>query len=92
MGILWTGQALAGIGAAVLFPTSLAMVAAGTHAAASRARGIAIWAAALSTGGFISPVLGGLVTKFHWVAIPTRPGGGPSWRLAFSPCSPCCSR
>src|SRR6195952_4797200 len=29
--VLWTGQALAGIGAAVLFPTTLAMVAAGTH-------------------------------------------------------------
>jgi MFS family permease len=78
VGILWTGQALAGIGAAVLFPTSLAMVAAGTHTAASRARGIAIWAAALSTGGFISPVLGGLVTKLHW-------GGDPyaAWRWAF---------
>ena len=78
VGILWTGQALAGIGAAVLFPTSLAMVAAGTHTAASRARGIAIWAAALSTGGFISPVLGGLVTKIHW-------GGDPyaAWRWAF---------
>ncbi len=78
VGILWTGQALAGIGAAVLFPTSLAMVAAGTHTVASRARGIAIWAAALSTGGFISPVLGGLVTKIHW-------GGDPyaAWRWAF---------
>ena len=78
VGILWTGQALAGIGAAVLFPTSLAMVAAGTHTVQSRARGIAIWAAALSTGGFISPVLGGLVTKIHW-------GGDPyaTWRWAF---------
>ena len=78
VGILWVGQALAGIGAAVLFPTSLAMVAAGTHTVQSRARGIAIWAAALSTGGFISPVLGGLVTKIHW-------GGDPyaAWRWAF---------
>jgi MFS family permease len=78
VGVLWTGQALAGIGAAVLFPTSLAMVAAGTHTVRSRARGIAIWAAALSTGGFISPVLGGLVTKIHW-------GGDPyaAWRWAF---------
>jgi MFS family permease len=78
VGILWTGQALAGIGAAVLFPTSLAMVAAGTHTVKSRARGIAIWAAALSTGGFISPVLGGLVTKIHWGSDPYA-----SWRWAF---------
>ncbi|GHF71055.1 MFS family permease [Amycolatopsis bartoniae] len=76
--VLWIGQALAGIGAAVLFPTSLAMVAAGTHTARSRARGIAIWAAALSSGGFISPLLGGLVTKIGW-------GGDPyaTWRWAF---------
>src|SRR3954447_1631291 len=75
---LWTGQALAGIGAAVLFPTSLAMVAAGTHTVRDRARGIAIWAAALSSGGFVSPLLGGLVTKAHW-------GGSETavWRWAF---------
>lgn len=75
---LWTGQALTGIGAAVLFPTTLAMVAAGTHTAQSRARGIAIWAAALSSGGFISPLLGGLVTKLSWGSTPTA-----SWRWAF---------
>jgi hypothetical protein len=76
--LLWTGQALTGIGAAVLFPTTLAMVAAGTHTVRDRARGIAIWAAALSSGGFVSPLLGGLVTKLSW--------GGSStavWRWAF---------
>jgi MFS family permease len=76
--VLWTGQILAGIGAAVLFPTSLAMVAAGTHTVHARARGIAIWAAALSTGGFLSPVLGGLVTKIHWGSDPYA-----QWRWAF---------
>jgi hypothetical protein len=76
--VLWTGQALTGIGAAVLFPTTLAMVAAGTHTVESRARGIAIWAAALSSGGFVSPVLGGLVTKIPWGSSPTA-----SWRWAF---------
>lgn len=76
--VLWTGQALTGIGAAVIFPTSLAMVAAGTHTVQSRARGIAIWAAALSSGGFVSPVLGGLVTKLPWGSSPTA-----SWRWAF---------
>ena len=75
---LWVGQALTGIGAAVLFPTTLAMVAAGTHTVKVRARGIAIWAAALSSGGFVSPLLGGLVTKIAWGDDP--PG---SWRWAF---------
>jgi MFS family permease len=75
---LWVGQALTGIGAAVLFPTTLAMVAAGTHTVKDRARGIAIWAAALSSGGFVSPLLGGLVTKIAWGNDPTA-----SWRWAF---------
>lgn len=78
VGMLWTGQALAGIGAAVLFPTTLAMVAAGTHTVRARARGIAIWAAALSAGGFVSPVLGGLVTKIGWGSAPYA-----NWRWAF---------
>ncbi|MCU4186740.1 MFS transporter [Acidiferrimicrobium sp. IK] len=78
IGVLWSGQALTGIGAAVLFPTTLAMVAAGTHTARSRARGIAVWAAALSSGGFVSPLIGGAVTKLHWGADPTA-----SWRWAF---------
>jgi MFS family permease len=76
--VLWTGQILAGIGAAALFPTSLAMIAAGTHTMRHRARSISIWAAALSTGGFISPVIGGLVTKAKFGSDPVA-----SWRWAF---------
>jgi MFS family permease len=68
---LWTGQALAGLGAAALFPTSLAMIAAGTHGAAQRARGIAVWASSLSAGGFLAPLLGGITGTYG------------SWRSAF---------
>jgi MFS family permease len=75
---LWIGQALTGIGAAVLFPTTLAMVAAGTHTVRDRARGISFWAAALSTGAFLSPLLGGLVTKLSWGSDPEA-----VWRWAF---------
>jgi MFS family permease len=76
--VLWTGQILAGIGAAALFPTSLAVVAAGTHTVADRSRALTIWAAALASGGFVSPVLGGLVTKAGFGSDPTA-----SWRWAF---------
>ena len=44
--VLWIGMALAGAGAAAIMPTSLAMVAAGTHTPRSRARAITLWAAA----------------------------------------------
>ncbi len=76
--VLWIGQILAGIGSAALFPSSLAMVAAGTHTIGHRSRALTVWAASLSAGGFISPVLGGYITKLHW-------GGDPnaSWRWAF---------
>lgn len=76
--VLWSGQIIAGIGAAALFPTTLAMVAAGTHTAGHRARSISIWAAALSTGGFLSPVLGGLAAKMGFGNDPNA-----SWRWGF---------
>lgn len=76
--VLWTGQIIAGIGAAALFPTSLAMVAAGTHTTRNRARSVTVWAAALSVGGTVSSVLAGLVARLHFG---TDPDAG--WRWAF---------
>ncbi len=61
---LWVGQAIAGLGAAALFPTSLAMLAAGTHTARDRARAIALWAGFLSMGGLLAPVLGGITGNY----------------------------
>jgi len=70
--LLWVGQALAGLGAAALFPTSLSMLAAGTdHQHRDRARAIAIWAGFLSAGGFIAPLLGGITATYG------------SWRSSF---------
>jgi MFS family permease len=76
--VLWAGQIIAGIGAAAIFPTSLAMVAVGTHTAGRRARSISVWAAALSAGGAVSPVLGGLVTKMKF-----GHDAEASWRWGF---------
>ncbi|MFM9555175.1 Sugar phosphate permease [Streptomyces sp. cf124] len=76
--MLILAQVLNGIGAAAIFPTSLAMVAAGTHTTATRARGVAIWATALSVGGFLGPLLAGLSAKIElgWA-------GNANWRWAF---------
>jgi MFS family permease len=76
--VLWTGQIIAGIGAAALFPTSLAMVAAGTHSLRARARAISIWAAALSVGATVSTVVAGLMARFHFGSDPNA-----GWRWAF---------
>ncbi|MFJ9250511.1 MFS transporter [Streptomyces sp. NPDC101776] len=68
-GWLITGQALSGLGAAALFPASLAVITAGTTTPAARARGLASWTTALSLGAFIAPLLSGAIvqhTSFHW--------------------------
>ncbi len=65
--VMWIGQIIAGIGCAALFPTTLAMLVAGDRSPAQRAKMIAIWAAILSTGNFIAPLLGGITaTYFNW--------------------------
>jgi MFS family permease len=76
--VLWIGEAIAGVGCAALFPTSLAMIAATTHTARERGRMVSVYAAALSTGGFISPVLGGLLARVKWGSDPDA-----SWRWAL---------
>jgi MFS family permease len=76
--VLWIGQGLAGVGAAALFPTTLAMIAAGTHTARERGRAIGLWAAALSAGNVVSPVAGGLVVRLQFGSDPNA-----GWRWAF---------
>jgi MFS family permease len=76
--VLWAGQIIAGIGAAAMIPTTLAMVAAGTHTARDRSRAISIWAAALAAGSLASPVIGGYLAGFTWGTDPYA-----SWRWAF---------
>jgi MFS family permease len=76
--LLLTGQVVSGIGAAALFPTSIAMIAAGTHTVPERARALSYWAAALTTGGFVSPLMGGVLAKVHHSG-----GEFASWRWTF---------
>lgn len=76
--VLLTGQVISGLGAAAIFPTSIAMLAAGTHTVHERAHAISMWAAALTAGGFMSPVIGGLLAE-----LPHSGGEFSSWRYAF---------
>lgn len=61
---LWAGQALTGLGAAALFPTTLAAIAAGTSHGRGRARGVASWSGALAVGAMAAPLLGGLAGTY----------------------------
>ena len=57
--LMWVGQALSGIGAAALFPSSLAVIAAGTPDPTERARALARWALSLSIASALGPLLSG---------------------------------
>lgn len=76
--VLLVGQVLTGVGAAAIMPTTLAMVAAGTHTPHDRARAISVWAAALATGSFVSPVLGGFLARYPFAGTDTA-----GWRWGF---------
>jgi MFS family permease len=84
--VLLTGQVLAGIGAAAILPTSIAMLAAGTHSVRARSHAISVWAAALTGAGFVSPLIGGLLAR---VSHPDGPEASSSpwsssWRSSWS--------
>ena len=64
---LWVGAALNGLGAGILFPISLTLVAAVTPTPAERARAIALWAGSLSAGAAVSPLVAGtLAARGLW--------------------------
>ena len=68
---MYFGQFIAGVGSATLFPTTLAIIASGSNNHINRSKMIALWAALLSLGNLIAPLLGG------WA------GTYANWRLAF---------
>jgi MFS family permease len=76
--VLWASLAIVGIGAGVIFPTSLAMITAGTHTTADRVRSVCLWVAVLSVGNGAMPLLGGLAARLRFGSDPL---GG--WRWAF---------
>jgi len=84
-GIMILGQAVGGIGAGILFPISLSMIAAITPDLRARARVIATWAGFLSLGAVISPVLAGITVELF--TVPGNEPGAPNvfsgWRVAY---------
>ena len=65
--MMWVGMVIAGLGAAILYPISLAMLAAASPTREARSRAIALWAGFLSIGAAISPMMGGaFATAGNW--------------------------
>ncbi|MFK0004537.1 MFS transporter [Paenarthrobacter sp. NPDC090522] len=84
-GMMIAAQAIGGIGAGILFPISLSMLAAITPDHRARAKAIATWAGFLSLGAVISPLLAGLTAQFFTVpaAGPGAPAEFSGWRVAY---------
>jgi MFS family permease len=84
-GIMILGQAVGGIGAGILFPISLSMIAAITPDIRARSRAIATWAGFLSLGAVISPVVAGITAQLF--TVPGIASGAPNifsgWRVAY---------
>ncbi|MFF1257400.1 MFS transporter [Streptomyces sp. NPDC058321] len=59
--MLWIGQAVAGIGAAALFPTSLAVIAAATPEQKDRAKAVSTWALSISIASAVGPLSSGVL-------------------------------
>src|SRR5665213_3060922 len=67
--LLLVGRALQGVGAAMLMPSSLAILG-GAFSGEARGRAIGIWAAMGAMAGAVGPVLGGwLIDTVGWPAI-----------------------
>ncbi len=65
-GFLIAGRVLQGIGAAMITPSSLALIREAYHDAAQRGRAIVYWGLGGSVAAAAGPVLGGVLTQIDW--------------------------
>ena len=66
LGFLIAGRVVQGIGAAMITPTSLALIREAFHDAVQRGRAITYWALGGSVAAAAGPVVGGVLTQFGW--------------------------
>jgi DHA2 family methylenomycin A resistance protein-like MFS transporter len=64
--VLIAGRILQGIGAAMITPSSLALIREAYHDAAQRGRAIVYWGLGGSVAAAAGPVLGGVLTQVDW--------------------------
>ncbi|MEU2563620.1 MFS transporter [Streptomyces longispororuber] len=73
MPVLWAGQAVSGLGAGLLLPTTLALIAHAVPDTDGRGRHIGLWAAGVAAGLALGPLLsGGIleVAPWGWIFVP----------------------
>lgn len=73
MPVLWAGQAVSGLGAGLLLPTTLALIAHAVPDPRDRGRSIGLWAAGVAAGLALGPLLsGGILASgaWGWIFVP----------------------
>ncbi|MFJ9630747.1 MFS transporter [Streptomyces sp. NPDC101175] len=74
--VLWIGQALAGLGAAVLLPTTLALISHAVPDHRERGKFIGLWATALMAALAIGPLTAGVIldhASWRWIYLLSVP-------------------
>ena len=69
IGILIAGRALLGVAAAIILPSSMALINEGYTDGPSRARALAFWGIGGSAAAAVGPIMGGLLVPIHWSLI-----------------------
>jgi EmrB/QacA subfamily drug resistance transporter len=71
--VLWAGQAISGLGAGLLLPTTLALIAHAVPDLHDRARYVAMWATGLVLGLSVGPLISGVILEhasWGWIFVP----------------------
>ncbi|MEZ5652940.1 MAG: MFS transporter [Burkholderiaceae bacterium] len=82
--VLILGRALEGVGAAMIAPTSLAIIADG-FSGAERGRAVGTWAAVGAAAGAVAPLAGGIIVDvagWRWTFVAVMPIAVLAWAVA----------
>ena len=66
IGMLVVGRALLGVGAALVMPSSLALIKEGYPDGPGRSKALAFWGIGGSVSTAVGPILGGILVPIHW--------------------------
>ena len=69
LGVIVAARVAQGVGAALITPTSLALIREAYDDAAQRAKAVAYWALGGSVAAAAGPILGGILTEWDWRVI-----------------------
>ncbi|MDN4175539.1 MFS transporter [Nocardioides sp. SOB77] len=72
--LVWAGQAVAGLGAGLLIPTTLALIAQAVPDLRARGKFIGFWSMGLMAGLALGPIFSGTVLEvaaWHWIYAPS---------------------